>query len=87
MKKILRILLPALALAILAGGTALAASKGTKAKPAAPAMEAQAAPTTGPTLLAYGDEDIWDENGHEYVDFLLGSGPMICMPFHVSMTS
>lgn len=66
MKKTLRILLPAVALALLASGAAFAAAKPTGKpvdKAQAEALTTQAAPTTGPTLLAYGDEDIWDENG------------------------
>ncbi len=78
MKKLLRTLLPVLALALLAqallAGSALAAAKAAKAKPASPAMEAQAAPTSGPSLLAYGDEDIWDENGQLIKKDQLGKG-------------
>ena len=76
MKKILRTLLPVLAVALLAqaalSAPALAATKGSTPKGAVPAMEAQAAPTSGPTLLAYGDDDIWDENGQIIKK---GSGP------------
>ena len=74
MKTILRILLPVVALVLLASGSALAAAKPGKAKNPAPAMQVQAAPTTGPTLLAYGDEDIWDENGQLIKKDTLGKG-------------